>query len=108
VAKNYLVETEIRETTILLDVFEDQLELGKISTMVETEKLLDSQLHHLNRSVLRHGGVVKSATAKAHAHKQYKLFNEKRKAIRHAQADADLAALKAQEKVLPKAKKPRS
>jgi len=37
VSKNYLVEGEIKElnrlTTILLDVFEDQLDLGRISTM---------------------------------------------------------------------------
>jgi hypothetical protein len=30
------------------------------------------------------------------------MFNAKRKAIRHAEADAALAALKAQEKLLPK------
>ncbi|MEJ0074039.1 MAG: RhuM family protein [Alphaproteobacteria bacterium] len=112
VAKNYLVEHEIKElnrlTTILLDVFEDQLELGKISTMVEIESLLDSQLKQLNRTVLRHGGVVKTKKAKEHAQAQYKAFNEKRRLARHAQADAALAALKAQAKSLPKARKSRT
>jgi hypothetical protein len=112
IAKNYLVEAEIRElnrlTTILLDVFEDQLELGKISTMVETESLLDRQLKQLSRVVLHHGGVVKTVKAKKHAHEQYRLFNEKRKAIRHAQADAALSALKTQAKALPKGRRNRN
>ena len=106
IAKNYLVESEIRElnrlTVILLDIFEDQLDLGKINTMAEIEALLDHQLRSLSRQVLRGGGSVKTTQARAHALEQYKSFNEKRKAIRHAEADANLAALKAQEKLLPK------
>lgn len=92
VAKNYLVESEIKElnrlTTILLDIFEDQLDLGRISTMLEVETLLDSQLKSLGRNVLRGGGTVKAAKAKAHALNEYKQFNEKRRAVRHAEADA--------------------
>lgn len=111
IAKNYLIEGEIRElnrlTTILLDVFEDQLDIGKISTMVETESLLDRQLVSLQRTLLRHGGVVKTEKAKAHAREQYKLFDRRRKIARHAEADAVLAALKAQEKTLPKTKRAR-
>jgi hypothetical protein len=38
------------------------------------------------------------------AHEQYQIFNEKRRAIRHAQADAALAELKAKKKKLPKTK----
>jgi len=106
VAKNYLVDSEIKElnrlTVILLDIFEDQLDLGKINTMAEVETLLDSQLKSLSRQVLRGGGSVKTSQAKAHALQQYQAFKEKRKAIRHAEADAALAALKAQEKLLPK------
>jgi hypothetical protein len=49
---------------ILLDVFEDQLDLGKISTMGEVEALLGAQLKSLNRQVLRGGRSVKSAQAK--------------------------------------------
>jgi hypothetical protein len=106
VAKNYLAEREIKElnrlTVILLDIFEDQLDLGKIGTMQQIETLLDDQLRSLSRQVLRGGGSVKTVHAKAHAIEQYKEFNAKRKAIRHAEADAKLAALKAQEKLLPK------
>jgi hypothetical protein len=106
ISKNYLAEGELREfnrlTVILLDIFEDQLDLGKLNTMAEIAALLDNQLRSLSRQVLRGGGSVKTAEAKAHALEQYRAFNEKRKAIRHAEADAALAALKAQEKLLPK------
>lgn len=109
VAKNYLVESEIKElnrlTTILLDIFEDQLDLGRIGTMLEVETLLDSQLKSLGRNVLRGGGAVKATQAKAHALGQYEQFDEKRRALRHAEADAALALLKQQEKLLPKPKR---
>jgi hypothetical protein len=78
VAKNYLAEYEIRElnrlTTILLDIFDDQLSIGKLTTMAQAEQLLDQQLKSLNRSVLTHGGSVKAEKAKAHANEQYRLF----------------------------------
>jgi hypothetical protein len=113
VAKNYLAENEIRElnrlTTILLDIFDDQLSIGRLTTMAQAEQLLDQQLKSLNRSVLTHGGAVKTEKAKAHANEQYRLFDEQRKLNRHAQADAALAELKASEKELSKAtrKKPK-
>jgi hypothetical protein len=69
VAKNYLAEHEIRElnrlTTILLDIFDDQLSIGKLTAMAQAEQLLDQQLKSLNRSVLTHGGAVKTEKAKA-------------------------------------------
>jgi hypothetical protein len=106
ISKNYLAEGEIKEfnrlTTILLDVFEDQLDVGRLTTMAQAETLLDNQLCSFNRQVLRGGGSVKTAQAKAYALEQYKVFNAKRKAVRHAEADQALAALKAQEKLLPK------
>jgi len=109
VSKNYLVEGELREfnrlTVILLDIFEDQLDLGKIRTMEQVTALLEGQLLSLSRQLLRGGGSVKASEAKAHALEQYREFNEKRKAIRHAEADASLAALKTELKSLPK--KPR-
>lgn len=70
--------------------------------MAEVESLLNNQLRSLSRQVLRGGGSVKATQAKAHALEQYKEFNAKRKAVRFAEADAALAALKAQEKLLPK------
>jgi hypothetical protein len=109
VAKNYLAEHEIRElnrvTTILLDIFEDQLAIGKLTTMAQAEQLLNRQLESLNRAVLTHGGVVKTEKAKAHANEQYKLFDQQRRLARYAQADAAFAALKASEKQLPSTKK---
>lgn len=63
VAKNYLAEGEIKElnrlTVILLDIFEDQADLGKINTMAEVESLLDNQLRSLSRKVLRGAGLSK-------------------------------------------------
>jgi hypothetical protein len=109
VSKNYLAAHEIKElnrlTVILLDIFEDQLDLGKINTMVEVEALLEGQLKSLSRQVLRGGGSVKSAEAKAHALEEYRKFNERRKAIRHAEADAAIAALKAENEKLPKTRR---
>jgi hypothetical protein len=111
VSKNYLVEAEIKElnrlTTILLDVFEDQLDLGRISTMAEMASLLEGQLKALGRTVLRGGGSVKTLDAKAHALDQYREFNERRRAIRYAQADAAFTQLRQTEKSLPKPKRGR-
>ena len=89
-------------TVILLDIFEDQLDLGKINTMAEIESLLNNQLRSLSRQVLMGGGTVKASAAKAHAIQQYQTFNQRRKAVRFAEADAALTALKAHEKALLK------
>ena len=109
VAKNALAEGEIRElnrvTDILLSVFEDQLDLGKLTMMEDAKRLLDQQLRQLARPVLRDGGSVSAEEAKAHVKRQYKLFDEQRRLARKAAADAELAALKAEAKKLPKARK---
>lgn len=106
ISKNYLIESEIKElnrlTTILLDVFEDQLDIGKLMNMRQAESLLDQQLKHLNRTILKHGGVVKSESAKAHARAEYERFDTKRKALKHSRAKEVLVSLKQQEKALPK------
>jgi len=111
VAKNYLAPPEIKElnrlTTILLDIFEDQLEIGRLATMTEAANLLDKQLHQLNRLVLTHGGQIRYDRAEAAARREYKKFDEKRKAARVKQAKAELAALKKTDKALPKARAPR-
>jgi hypothetical protein len=48
VSKNYLVAAEIKElnrlTTILLDIFEDQLDMGRLVVMKDAQDLLDRQL----------------------------------------------------------------
>lgn len=111
VAKNYLAPAEIKElnrlTSILLDIFEDQLEIGKLTAMSEAVLLLDSQLRQLNRMVLTHGGQIPHHRAEATAKREYKKFDAKRKAARLAQANSELKALKQTDKALPKVRKPR-
>lgn len=109
VAKNYLGEHELRElnrlTVILLDIFEDQLDLGHLTTMSEIDQLLRAQLKQLKRPLLAGGGSVTTEAAKKHAHTQYEIFNEKRKAARHAQADSAIAELRSKEKQIPRARR---
>jgi hypothetical protein len=106
VAKNVLTEPELREvnrlTTILLDIFEDQLELGRLTLMSEAERLLDDQLKCLGRPVLDRGGSVSSKDAERYVKSQYKTYDERRRLERKASADA-LAELKQAGKTLPKA-----
>lgn len=111
VAKNYLAEPEIKElnrlTTIMLDIFEDQLDIGKLTTMAEAERLLERQLTNLGRIVLTHGGHISSASAKAKAVRQYDRFDARRKKVRAQEVARELAALKKAEKALPKTRQPR-
>lgn len=111
VAKNYLAEAEIRElnrlTTILLDIFEDQLEIGKLVTMAQAARLLDQQLRNLNRVVLEHGGQIRHDQAEARAKAEYRRFDEKRRLAKQRAADRELAALKSTDKALPKTRSPR-
>lgn len=114
VAKNYLAVPEVRElnrvTTILLDIFEDQLDIGKLKAMTEVERMLDAQLKALSRPLLSHGGSVKASQAERHAKEQYRVFDERRRAERHTEADAQMAHLLKKERELPKSrrKKPRN
>jgi hypothetical protein len=109
VAKNYLAPAEIRElnrlTDILLGIFEDQLDIGRLVIMDDASRLLDQQLASLNRVVLGHGGDVRHEHAEAAARAQYKLFDDRRRAARRAEADRDLAALRQTDKALPKARR---
>lgn len=97
ISKNYLTEPEVRElnrlTTILLDIFEDQADLGKLVVMTDAKHLLDQQLQGLGRAVLRDGGRVSAETAKAKAEAEYEAWKGHQKELRHAQADAALAEL---------------
>jgi hypothetical protein len=112
VAKNYLAPAEITElnrlTTILLDIFEDQLDIGRLTTMAQAADLLDRQLKGLGRLVLTHGGKVSHPDAARQARSQYLTFDHQRKADRVAKADAELSALKAADKALPKTRRPKT
>jgi hypothetical protein len=108
VSKNYLAEAEIKElnrlTTILLDILEDQMDIGRLKLMAEAAALLDEQLKGLGRVVLQKGGRVSMVDAKAHAEREYEKFKAKLTAERHAEADRTIAEIKAAMKSLPRGK----
>ncbi|MDO5632198.1 MAG: RhuM family protein [Paracoccus sp. (in: a-proteobacteria)] len=99
ISKNYLSETEIRElnrlTDILLTVFEDQLDLGRLVVMDDAKRLMDNQLLGLGRTVLRDGGTVQRRNADAHAVREYERFDALRKTARKLAADERIATSKA-------------
>lgn len=109
VSKNYLTETEVRElnrvTTILLDIFEDQLVLGRLITMHDAQELLDRQLQSLGRVVLRRGGAVSADDAKRHAETEYEAFDRQRRLERKREADEQIAELAREAKGLPKGRR---
>lgn len=105
-AKNYLSDSEIRElnrlTVILLDIFEDQMDIGRLKTMEEAAHLLDRQLSGLGRAVLQTGGQVSMVDAKRKAESQYDKFKAQQKVARHQQADQTIAQIKREQKALAK------
>lgn len=111
ISKSYLSDREIRElnrlTTILLDIFEDQADIGKLVLMRDAQRLLDQQLRSLNRVVLTHGGRVKMKDAKKIAEAQYEAFAERRKLERQKAADRVIAELRTTDKSLPKPRRSR-
>jgi len=78
IAHNYLVETEIREknrlTVMLLNFFEDRLDIGKLTLMSEAERELDRFIEFNDRAVLRGKGRMKRTAADNHAHSEYEKF----------------------------------
>ncbi|MBU4529809.1 MAG: virulence RhuM family protein [Hoeflea sp.] len=106
VSKNYLAEGEIKElnrlTSILLDIFEDQLDLGRLVVMQDAQNLLDRQLLQLGRTVLRTGGQVGASDARRRAEDHYDKFDAQRKLERQQEADEQIAALAREAKGLPK------
>ena len=106
VSKNYLMQGEIKElnrlTSILLDIFEDQLDVGRLVVMQDAKILLDQQLKQLGRSVLSSGGSIKASDARLRVEKQYEKFDALRKQERHDEADTSISALVRECKYLPK------
>ncbi len=109
VSKNYLAEGEIRElnrlTTILLDIFEDQAEFGRLVVMADATRLLEAQLRGLGRAVLRDGGSVSRRAAVEHVQAEYEKFDAARKLLDHEEADVRIAELAREAKNLPKNKR---
>jgi len=106
IAKNYLTAAEIKElnrlTTILLDIFEDQLDMRRLIVMQDAADLLEKQLASLNRAILRQGGAVSADSARKKAQMEYDQFNRRRVAERRREADANIARLAQEIKALPK------
>ncbi len=111
VAKNYLAPGEIEElnrvTGILLDVFEDQLKIGKLTLMSEARTLLDAGLKHLSRPILTHGGRKSHAEAEQVAEIEYAKFDYIRREYRRLEADQEIAQLKEAAAALPKVSHPK-
>lgn len=106
VAKNFLRPPEIKElnrlTDLFLTIYEDQLDVGRLTTMAQAASLLDKQLRDFGRLVLGGGGPISKDSADHYAKGQYRRFSEGRKAEAKAQADADYAAVKALGNAVPK------
>lgn len=105
-SKNYLAEAEVKElnrlTTILLDIFEDQMDIGRLTLMSEAAELLDRQLSGLGRAVLRSGGSVSMFDATKHAEREYEKFKAMQKMLRHERADRDIAEIKGAQEAIKK------
>jgi hypothetical protein len=106
VSKNYLVEAELKElnrlTTILLDIFEDQMDVGRLVVMADATRLLGDQLKGLGRAVLRDGGRVSKRVADDMASAEFLAWSEAQKIARRQEADRLIAELGAKAKSLPK------
>lgn len=106
VAKNFLQPSELEElnrlTDILLSIFEDQLDIGRLTTMAQASDLLDQQLRNLGRRPLTHGGEVSKTQADQDAQRQYKIFDDRRRAAERARVEAEYAALRSTAETLPK------
>lgn len=111
ISKNYFADGEIKElnrlTSILLDIFEDQAEVGRLVMMDDARSILDKQLRSLGRTVLSHGGNVSAPDAKLHAERQYALYDAVRKAERQAEADRAISSLRAADSNLPRTRRSR-
>lgn len=109
VSKNYLADAELRElnrlTTILLDIFEDQLDIGRLIVMEDARRLLNAQLQNLGRTVLRSGGAVSADDARRRAESEYERFAEAQKLERHREADTRIGELVQKARNLPKGRR---
>lgn len=112
VSKNYLAEPEIKElnrlTTLLLDIFEDQLDIGRLVTMADARAQMDRSLSHMGRQVLQDGGRVRRDQAEAKAIREYERFDEARRLARQAEAQEELARLREADRNLPQKPKSRN
>ena len=82
VAKNYLLEDEIRQlnrlVTMWLDYAEDQASRRKPIYMRDWRERLDAFLQFNQRAILEHSGRISMEEAKRRALQQYQEFNQRR------------------------------
>ncbi|SIQ91491.1 virulence RhuM family protein [Pseudacidovorax sp. RU35E] len=107
VAKNYLQEAEVGElnrvVTMWLDFAEDQARRRKEVFLKDWAEKLDAFLKFNERDVLDGPGRVSKKQADAHAEAQYEAFAAQRRALLEAEgADANVRALEAAAKALPR------
>ena len=105
VAKNYLFDAELEEfsrlVSIVLDILDDQLKMGRLTTMGHCATRLDEELARLGRSVLRNPGPPSKERADGNAIAEYEKFDGARKLAKQAETRRELAELKAATKALP-------
>lgn len=86
-AKNFLGEFEIKDlnrfTGMLLDYFEQETDLQRLVTMHDAESALNKFIRNNERNLLRGKGAVSKKAADKHAKRQYQIFNEQRRQLRH-------------------------
>ncbi len=69
---------------MLLDFFEDRLDLGKLTTMGQAENELNKFIKFNDRALLSNKGRISHKKAKTIAEEQYKLFSNARRSERIA------------------------
>jgi hypothetical protein len=111
VAKNYLLDEEVRElnriVTMFLDVAEDRAERRKAMSMADWAAELDRFLTYNERPVLRDAGRVSHGRMENLTAERYESFDKARKAAETASAEIEHdEELKAIEQLARKKKKP--
>ena len=108
VAKNYLNQEEIEElnriVVMFLDYAEDQAKRRKQVFMKDWQEKLDGFLAFNERRVLPDAGKRSREQADTHALKEYARFEERRRALKEAEAEKALRQLEQTAKKLPKKK----
>ncbi len=111
VAKNYLTDAELDEfsrlVSIILDIFDDQLKVGRLTTMGQCATRLDEELSRLGRAVLRNPGPPSKERADERAVAEYEQFDAARTLTKLTEAKRDLAELKSTAKALPSSSRKR-
>lgn len=92
-AKNFLGELEIKDlnrfTGMLLDYFEQEVDLQRLVSMNDAESRLNKFISNNERGLLKGPGSISKKKADKHVKAEYKLFREKLRQIRNQKALED-------------------